>query len=45
MTELMEKNLKKQIDNVKEQIKQCTDEQFDSLIYKYNIFMSIKTLF
>lgn len=45
MNELIENNLQKQIEEVKKQIKQCNDEQFDSLIYKYNVFNNIKNTF
>lgn len=42
MTDLVEKNLQQQIEIVKSQIRQCNDDEFDSLIYKYNIFNNIK---
>lgn len=45
MNELIENNLQKQIEEVKKQIKQCNDEQFNSLIYKYNVFNNIKNTF
>lgn len=42
MNDLIEKNLQQQIEFVKNQIKQCNDEEFDFLIYKYNVFNAIK---
>ncbi len=42
MTDLIEKNLEEQIIMLKYQIQQCNDENFDNLIYKYNIFNNIK---
>lgn len=43
--DLIEMNLQKQIDKVKQEIKSCYIEEFDSLIYKYNIFNEIKNTF
>lgn len=31
-------NFKQQLNNLKEEIKQCKDEEFDRLVYKYNLF-------
>lgn len=42
MNNLIEKNLDNQIRILKFQIKNCNDESFDSLIYKYNVFNNIK---
>lgn len=42
---LIERNLQKQINDVIQQIRSCKDEEFESLVYKYNIFNSIKNTF
>lgn len=42
---LIERNLQKQINEVMQQIRSCKDEEFDSLVYKYNIYNNIKNTF
>lgn len=42
---LIELNIQKQIDKVREEIRTCKSEKFDSLIDKYNVFNNIKNTF
>lgn len=42
---LIEINFQKQIDRIKNEIRNCNAEEFDALIYKYNIFNEIKSTF
>ena len=43
--DLIEENLQKQIDKLKEKIRNCYTDEFDNLIYKYNIFNNIKNTY
>lgn len=43
--DLIEENLQKQIDKLKEEIRNCYTDKFDNLIYKYNIFNNIKNTY
>lgn len=36
-------NFKQQLNSLKEEIKQCKDEDFDRLVYKYNLFQLVNT--
>jgi len=42
---LIERNLQKQINEVMQQIKNCKEDEFESLVYKYNVFNDIKNTF
>ena len=43
--DLIEENLQRQIDKLKEEIRNCYTDKFDNLIYKYNIFNNIKNTY
>ena len=43
--DLIEENFQKQIDKLKEKIRNCYTDEFDNLIYKYNIFNNIKNTY
>ena len=43
--DLIEENFQKQIDILKEEIRNCYTDEFDNLIYKYNIFNNIKNTY
>lgn len=45
MNKLIERNLEKQINEVMQQIKNCREGEFESLVYKYNVFNNIKNTF
>lgn len=45
MNKLIERNLQKQINEVMQQIKNCKEDEFESLVYKYNVFNNIKNTF
>ena len=42
---LIERNLQKQINEVMQQIRNCKEDEFESLVYKYNVFNDIKNTF
>ena len=43
--DLIEENFQKQIDKLKEEIRNCYTDEFDNLIYKYNLFNNIKNTY
>lgn len=45
MNKLIEQNLQKQINKVMQQIRNCKEDEFEPLVYKYNVFNDIKNTF